>query len=181
MTRNDFFKTLAYSLRGIEHSEKKRLLDYYGEIFDDKLEEGKTEDEIIAEFGGIGGLSAKILAEYPGALHYRDPAGKVLSCIGLVFLAPFVFAMAVTLFSLVFSFFVVTGALVLSGAAGALLSVPVFPLSGGVGVFQVGMGLFFIGLGVFAFFGSVAFYRLSIFIMKNTFRLYSCVFGKEAV
>ena len=181
MTRSDFFKTLGHSIRGIERGERKRLLDYYEEIFDDKLESGQTEEEIISEFGGVSGLSTKILAEYPGTTSYRNPVLRVLSCVGLILLAPAIFGAAVALFSLVFSFFAASGALVLAGLLYIMFSLPVFALSAGVGVFQIGACLFCAGLGTVGFFGSVSFGRLSILFMKNVFRMYRCTFGKEAV
>lgn len=180
MTRSNFLKALGHGLRGIERDERKRLLDYYGELFDDKLEEGKTEEEIIAEFGGIDGLKATILADYPGAQSRRNPVGLALSRTGLVLLSPVVFAVAVTLFALVFSLFAVSVAMVLAGLCYIVFSVPVFAVSTGVGVFQIGVCLFCAGLGIFLFFGSIYFKRFSMFAMKSIFRLYSYVFGKEA-
>ena len=63
MTKKEFLAALRLRLRAIPRAELRERLGFYSEIIDDKMEEGLTEGEAIAEIGNIDDVAEQILAE----------------------------------------------------------------------------------------------------------------------
>ena len=51
MTRNKYLKELRSFLGKLPKEDRKRILEFYNELIDDKLEAGQSEEEILGEFG----------------------------------------------------------------------------------------------------------------------------------
>lgn len=64
MTKYEWETELKKNIHRLQPEEIKRVLDYYGELFDDYAERGKRETEIINEFGNPVDVADKILDEY---------------------------------------------------------------------------------------------------------------------
>lgn len=69
MTKYEFETELKKNIRSLPSDEIKRVLEYYGELFEDMAERGKSEREIINEFGNPSDVANKILSEYDGELR----------------------------------------------------------------------------------------------------------------
>ena len=65
MTKQEFTAALESRLAGLPPEDIKERLSFYGEIIDDKVEEGLTEQEAIGEIGGKEGIISQIAAEVP--------------------------------------------------------------------------------------------------------------------
>ena len=63
MTKKDFLATLRKKLRALPMSEVRERLGFYSEIIDDKMEEGLSECEAVADVGDIDEIAEQILAE----------------------------------------------------------------------------------------------------------------------
>ena len=63
MTKKEFLAALKIRLRAIPRADLRERLGFYSEIIDDKMEEGLTEGEAIAEIGNIDDVAEQILAE----------------------------------------------------------------------------------------------------------------------
>lgn len=61
MNRQQFFFKLNSGLKVLPRSERKEILKYYNEIFDDKVEEGLSEEEIIRQLGPLDEIIANSL------------------------------------------------------------------------------------------------------------------------
>ena len=48
MNRNEFFTALSKALSVLPPAEAEKAVNYYNEIFDDHLEEGMTEEAVVA-------------------------------------------------------------------------------------------------------------------------------------
>ena len=48
MNRKEFLRSLSRSLRGLPRAERAQSLDYYGEMIQDRMEEGLSEEEAVA-------------------------------------------------------------------------------------------------------------------------------------
>lgn len=68
MTKYEWETELKRNIHRLPDDEIKRVMEYYGELFDDKAERGKSEREIIFEFGNPVDVADKILSEYDGEL-----------------------------------------------------------------------------------------------------------------
>ncbi len=64
MTKFEWERRLRKGISGLPHSEQRRVLDYYSELFSDKIDAGMREEEIIAEFGNPYEVANKILVDF---------------------------------------------------------------------------------------------------------------------
>ena len=63
MTKKEFLAALKIKLRGLPYADIKERLSFYSEIIDDKMEEGLSEGEAVAEIGDINEIAKQILGE----------------------------------------------------------------------------------------------------------------------
>lgn len=63
MTYNEWRDELKNNLLSVSDSERRRVLDYYGEAYADRREAGFTEREIIEDFGAPYDAAQRILQE----------------------------------------------------------------------------------------------------------------------
>lgn len=64
MTKSNFIKKLSEKLRILEESEVEGIINEYSYHIDQKIREGKSEEEAIADFGDFDELVKSILAAY---------------------------------------------------------------------------------------------------------------------
>ena len=67
MTKYEWERQLKKGISGLPKSEQKRVLEYYNELFSDKIDAGMREQEIIAEFGNPYDVANKLLVDF-----YKD-------------------------------------------------------------------------------------------------------------
>ncbi len=72
MTKYEWEHELKKNIHRLPADEIARVLDYYDEMFEDNIERGKAECEIIREFGNPVDVADKILSEYDGELLPED-------------------------------------------------------------------------------------------------------------
>ncbi len=65
MTRLEFVYALREELKGLPLEDIERHVDYYGEMIDDRIEEGMSEEEAVADIGDPKEIAAQILSETP--------------------------------------------------------------------------------------------------------------------
>ena len=65
MNKKEFLKELEQRLQGLPKSDIDERLAFYSEMIDDRVEEGKTEDEAIEDIGGIELVVKQIADETP--------------------------------------------------------------------------------------------------------------------
>ena len=63
MTRNEFLSALSEKLYGVPEKDKTASLDYYGEMINDRMEDGMTEEEAVAALGTAEEIAEQILRE----------------------------------------------------------------------------------------------------------------------
>lgn len=73
MTKYEWEKELKRNIHRLPDDEIARVLEYYNELFEDNIERGRSEREIISEFGNPSDVADKIMSEYDGALKDEDP------------------------------------------------------------------------------------------------------------
>ncbi|MDF2567625.1 MAG: putative rane protein [Oscillospiraceae bacterium] len=72
MTKAEFIRNLSSLIEALPQGEKQKAIDFYCEIIDDRMENGKTEEEAVAELGSILAISQKILAESGQNANYNN-------------------------------------------------------------------------------------------------------------
>ena len=78
MTKYEFETELKKKISRLPADEIKRVIEYYGELFEDMAERGKSERDIIAEFGNPSDVAYKILSEYDGESNDAAPASDTV-------------------------------------------------------------------------------------------------------
>lgn len=63
MTKKEFLSSLRKKLRGLPPLELRERIGFYSEIIDDKMEEGLSESDAVADVGSVDEIAAQILAE----------------------------------------------------------------------------------------------------------------------
>ena len=61
MNKREFLRSLSASLRGMPRGERAQSLEYYGEMIQDRMEEGLSEEEAVACLGSADEIARQIL------------------------------------------------------------------------------------------------------------------------
>ena len=169
MNKQEFISELEKALAGLPKDDVLERLSFYGELIDDRVEDGLSEEEAVAEAGPVDELAKQILADIPLQKLVRErikPQRRMgaWEIVLLVLGFPLWFPLLVVALVLVLCAYVVIWALIVclwavfvSFIAGAVCGV-----AGGVidffrgyrreGVMIIGAGLLLAGLSVFMFF-----------------------------
>lgn len=170
MTKQEFLASLREGLRGLPPADIEERIAFYDEMIDDRMEEGLTEEEALAELESVESVIAQITAETPlvklvkeKVRSERKRSGKGLTTVLLVLGAPIwvslliaAFAVALSLaaaaWSVVISLYAAALSLAVGGVAFVAFSV-VYILRGNIpgAAFAVGAGLAAVGLGLLLF------------------------------
>ncbi|MBE6678517.1 MAG: DUF1700 domain-containing protein [Ruminococcaceae bacterium] len=73
MDKREFIEKLCQKLTGLPFLETEERVNFYREMIDDRIEEGLTEEEAVAEVGMPEDIAAQIIAEYKAAKE--EPVG----------------------------------------------------------------------------------------------------------
>lgn len=170
MTKLQFLFALRDRLKDLPQAEMEERLNFYGEMIEDRMEEGLSEEEAVAAVGTADEIAAQILQEIPAC--HQEKAWKrqlkeweitllVLGSPLWVSLAVAAVAVVVSLYAsawaVIVSFWAVFGAFV-GCAAGGVAGGTVLAAFGNsiAGIAQIGAGVTLAGLSIFAFFGCKA-------------------------
>ncbi len=178
MTKQEFLVSLREGLRGLPPADMEERVAFYDEMIDDRMEEGLTEEEAVAELGSVESVIAQIAAETPlvrlvkeKVRAERKKTGKgwvtVLLAVGspiwlslLIAAAAVVFSLAVSAWAVVVSLFAAAISLAVSGVGAVIFAaVYVFRSNLPAAAFYFGGGLACVGLGLLLFPGCGALAR----------------------
>lgn len=71
MTKYEWETELKKNIHRLPSDEISRVLEYYDELFADKIERGYGETEIISQFGNPADVADKIISDYDGETEER--------------------------------------------------------------------------------------------------------------
>ena len=165
MTKNEFLTELRAALAGLPEEDVEKSLEYYSEMIDDRIEDGLSEEESVADLGSIEDIRKQILKDTPITKIIKEKVKPKRSFGGweiaviiigfplwfplLIAAAAVIFAVYVTLWSVIISLFAVEISLGACALAGIVASIPIFILGNGAGaLFLLGCGVFCAGLAV---------------------------------
>lgn len=188
MTKLEFLTALAGRLAMLAGDERQKTLDFYGEMIDDRMEEGMSEEEAVASLEPVEEIAQEILCDQPlpDLLQARtDAASKAprrrsalqitLIILGFPLWFPLllaggivVLALYLVVWSLIVALYAVVGALGISALMGVAFGVWQMFLNPASGLFLVGTGAICAGLCIFSVFGVQ---ELSIQLIRLTTRL----------
>ncbi len=199
MKKNEFLSELRERLTGLSEADLNRSLDYYTEMIDERMEDGISEDEAVAEVGTPAVIAEEILKEMPLAKLVKarvKPKRKmtVWEVVLLVLGSPLWLSLLITLFAAVLSLYIALWSVVISlwavelALAGTALvgvvALPVSLIQGNVwaGIALLGAGIFAAGLCMFGFYGCLYVTKGACLLGKKLFLFVKrCFIRKEAV
>lgn len=73
MTKLEFLTQLQNGLGALTESDAQERLNFYSEMIDDRIEEGFSEEQAVAQIGDVEGIVASILAEIPQRTPTKQP------------------------------------------------------------------------------------------------------------
>lgn len=208
MTKKKFIAEMRSELQVLSNQDLEERLNFYGEMIDDKIENGTPEEDAVKELGPVKIIASQILSDYnltkkqeKIVKEKRRLKGweKALLIIGsplwiaiLVAIVSVIFSIVVSTFAVIFSLYVsvfVTGCVVSwscfvafgVGAIGGVILSVVFTLSGSVnsGIAVFGSSVACIGLAILFFFFSKWITRVVNIMTKKTFEITKKVLSKR--
>ena len=198
MNKSDFLSELRRGLGCLPEEDIEKSVDFYAEMIDDKMEEGLTEEEAVAEAGSVDEISAQIIAEIPltRLVKARVKPKRALKAWEIVLIAAgspvwlsLLVAAAVTVVSVYASLWAVIVSLyavVLSFGAGGLAGIvgaaacPFLSNGSAAAVMSLGAGLICAGLAVLSYLGCFEITKGMIVLTEKALcALRSAVIGKE--
>ena len=173
MTKKEVLDALKAELSGFSQKEQEEHLGFYGEMIDDHIEEGLSEETAVDAIGTPKKIAEQILKETPlfklskEKIKPKRRLGAweiVLLVLGSPVWASLlisVIAVAISLYAVLWSGIVSLWAVfasVVGCAIGGIVggTVFIFTASAAVGFAVIGGGIFSFGLAIFLFFGCKA-------------------------
>ncbi len=170
MNKQEFLNELRKGLRGLPPDDIEERLTFYGEMIDDRTEEGLSEEEAVAAIGDADEIIRQTVADIPLAKIAREriKPKRRLKAWEIVLLAvgsPIWLSLGIAAFAVILALYVALWAIIVAlwavfGAFAvsfpACIAASVIFISGGnavAGVAVLAAGIVCAGLSVFAFFG----------------------------
>lgn len=167
MNKQEFLSELERALGKLPHAEVEQALAFYDEAISDRMEDGLSEAEAVADLGPIDEIAAQIAAEtppIPRAIARANTGSRTLNIVLLAAFSPIwipvvltlaaaALAVYVAIWAVIAALWAVDAALVLMSFAG--LAALASTLGGGMplpGVFVFGLSLVSSGFGLVASF-----------------------------
>ena len=196
MSKQEFLDQLRARLSGLPRQDVIERLNFYSEMIDDRVEEGRSEDEAVLDIGSVDEISAQIISEIPLAKIAKEKVKpqKRLSAAGVIFLvisSPIWLSLLCAFLGVAIALYVVLCAVIVAIAAvflafvacviggfiaGVMLALGGNPLSG---LFLIGAAVLCAGLSIFAFFATKAAIKGIILLTKKTVFGIKKIFVKE--
>ncbi len=184
MRKQEFLDALGMRLSGLPKQDAEERLNFYSEMIDDRMEEGKTEEEAVLEIGSVEEIAAQIIADTPAAKIKKErnkPVNqlKAWTIVLLVLGSPIWLSLAIAAFSIILSLYISLWSVIISLWAvfgsligctlGGIVSGAVLSICGNglTGIAMIGASIFCAGLAIFLFFGCNAATKGGLLLTKK--------------
>jgi len=186
MTKNEFLDKLMHKLEGLPAEDIGRSMQFYGEMIDDRIDCGATEEEAVAAMGSVEDIAAQILSEspIPPAIIVEERKKRRLTPLEIILLIlgfPLWFSLlaaavaviasvVISLWAVAVSLYAVVLALGISAIACLISMLTLFFAGKGIpAVAFCGAGLICVGLGILLFLGTGYAVKGLVWLTKNSF------------
>lgn len=117
MNKQEFLSRLKEKLPANEDTQER--LSFYSEMIDDRIEEGMSEEEAVAEIGTVESVLSQILSEIPLSKLVKETvkpkrALKAWEIVLLILLSPVWISLLIAAFVIVISVYIVIWCLLIS-------------------------------------------------------------------
>lgn len=199
MTKQELLMRLRKGLSGLPQEEVEERLSYYEEMAEDRMEDGLSEEEAIAQIGNPEDIARQIIADTPLPKLVKEkikPKKEMKGWeLGLILLgAPIWLSVLIAIAAAVFAVYTAIWAVIVAlwavevglcgGVIGGLASGIWFIYTGGstlTGLVVAGVAIACAGLAIFMFFGYKAVTKgMLVLTAKLSGRLKHRIIGKGA-
>lgn len=186
MNKESFLTKLRERLSGFPQEEVEGRILYYGEKIDYLIEDGKTEEEAVAELGSVDEIADKLASEFSLSKIVMENAKKNRKIkpwviVLLVLFFPVWFSLAISALAVLFSVFVSIWAVILSfyiaDFAIAVVAVATVPVS--IMLFTSGntpTAFFLLGSGFVLAGITILLFLLAVLISRGAIKLFRMLF-----
>ena len=192
MDKETFLARLREGLSGLPRSDAAECLAFYGELIDDRMEDGLSEAEAVAGIGPVEEIVAQTVAEIPISRLVKEKVAakrkrKAWEIVPLALGAPVLMAAAAVALSVYAALWAVAVSLwaadfsLLGVALAAVVLGPVQFAQGRAssGLALLGAGLALAGLAILLFFGCKAAARGMLVLTQKTARWVKTLFLRK--
>ena len=172
MNKQEFLSDLRSVLSGLPQDDIEERIAFYGEIIDDRMEEGITEEAAVAELGNINEIKTQIVADIPLPKLVKEKvkpkrALRSWEVVLIVLGFPVWFPLLAATSAIVLSLYIVVWALIFSLWAieisllacvlGGIAAAIVYFVNGNIlpALMMLGAAFFIAGVSIFTFFGCI--------------------------
>lgn len=199
MIKQEFLAQLRKELSGLPQDDIEERLTFYGEMIEDRMEEGLSEEEAVSAIGSVDEIVAQIIADTPlvKIAKERIKAKRQLKAWEIVLLAlgsPIWIPLGIATVTVIISFYISLWAVIISLWAifvsmvgcsfGSIVAGIVFAYNGNVltSAAMIAAGLVCAGLSIFMFYGYKAATKgILILTKKIAVWIKNCFIKKEEV
>ena len=200
MSKQEFLKALSVRLSALPQIDPDKHIQFYEEMINDRIEDGMSEEDAVADVGSIDKICNEIIDNIPFyriAAHKIKQSGKmsggkiaVLASTAIIWapvlisLIATAFAIYVSLLASLWSVVASVWAVFVSTAVAAVAGVILFPLNIFVGSFAHGFtllsfGLASAGVAIFSYYGSIYTTKGAVKLTRSTLRWIKNMFVKR--
>lgn len=191
MNKQEFLKALRRGLKGLSKDEINGHVNFYGEMIDDKIEEGLSEEVAVSSLGTVESIVSQIKGETPSNPSDKKK-GNALKIVLIAVGSPIWLSLLIALIAVVISVYAVAWSLVISiwAVFASLIGVAIVGVVGivytfvgnpSLGFALFGLGVLSAGLAIFAFFGVNALTKLIVALTKKSVICVKNLFCKKEV
>ena len=119
MTKMQFLMSLHNKLSGLPQNEIEERLNFYSEMIEDRIEEGVSEEEAVAQIGTVDEIAEQIIADIPLTKIAKEKIKpkrhiKAWEIVLLILGSPLWLSVLIAIFAVIFSFYVCLWAVIIS-------------------------------------------------------------------
>lgn len=119
MTKREFIAQLREKLSGLPQTDIEERVIFYGEMIDDRMEEGLSEEEAVSEIGNIDDIVSQTVSDTPITKRAKEKIKskgktKTWEIVLLIAGSPIWVSLTIALFAVIFSVYVCLWAVVIS-------------------------------------------------------------------
>lgn len=186
MTKQEFLTRLEEELSGLPKGDIAERLAFYGEMIEDRMEEGAGEEEAVAGIGPVDAVAKQIIDEIPIGKLVRErikpkrrmEAGEIIL---LILGSPIWLSLLIAAFAVILAVYIVIWAVIISLWAVFVAFVVCVPAAAAIalylmlkgstlqGIAMIGAAVMLAGLSVFLFFGCRILSKGAVFLTKKIF------------
>lgn len=186
MTKQEFLTQLEQGLSGLPQNDRAERVEFYREMIEDRVEDGMTEEEAVAQIGSVSDIISQIIADIPMSKLIKERvASNKKPSVGVILLlvlgSPIWLSLLIAAAAVVLSFYIVLWALAVSlwaiFIASAVSSVCgvvagiiyVFAGFSPTGIWTVGVSIALMGVAILLFYLSKLATKGTVTIAKAVF------------